>query len=155
MAKQRDRVRMSTDEVAAFLDRARTLIVTTLDPHGAPHMTALWFAREGESLLFETYGSSQKVINLRRDPRIAVLAEDGETYDRLRGVSIQGEAEIVGPGPRLETLMATIVSRNQPGLAEPELAGHVAQMVRKRVVVIVHPSRTMSWDHGKLGLPQG
>jgi len=95
MAKQRDVVRMTPTEVEAFLDASKSLNVATLDKEGAPHMTTLWFARDGDTILFETYGKSQKVLNLRRDPRIAVLCEAGETYDQLRGVSIQGTAELV------------------------------------------------------------
>jgi PPOX class probable F420-dependent enzyme len=152
MAKQRDRVRMSEAEVAAFLDESRTLVVSTLGKDGAPHLTALWFARHDGLLLFETYGASQKVVNLRRDPRIAVLCEAGESYDQLRGVSIQGTAEIVEAEPRLSELMTVIVRRNTPGLDAAKLAEHVAAMIRKRVVIAVCPDRVISWDHRKLAL---
>ena len=151
MPKQRDKVRMSQEEVEAFLDGSKSLIVATLDKDGAPHMTVLWFVRHGDTILFETYGSSQKVLNLRRDPRIAVLCEDGESYQELRGVSIQGTAEIVDGGPRLEELMALIVKRNTPALPPETLGSHVAAMIRKRVVVVVHPDKVISWDHSKLG----
>jgi PPOX class probable F420-dependent enzyme len=150
MAKQRDKVRMTDDEVDAFLAEARTLVVSTLDKDGAPHLTALWFARHDGAILFETYGSSQKVVNLRRDPRIAVLCEAGETYDQLRGVSVQGKAEIVDSGPRLAELMTVVINRNTPGLAPAALAGHVDAMIRKRVVVVVRPDKVISWDHRKL-----
>lgn len=150
MAKQRDAIRMSDTEVAAFLDESRTLIVATLDKEGAPHLTALWFARRGLTVMFETYGASQKVVNLRRDPRIAVMCEAGETYDQLRGVSIKGRAEIVDGGERLNELMALVIRRNTPGLSAETVAEHAAAMAKKRVVVIVHPDKVISWDHRKL-----
>lgn len=150
MAKQRDRIAMSADEVAAFLDQSRTLNVATLGKDGAPHLTALWFARDGEVLLFETYGASQKVVNLRRDPRIAVMCEAGETYQELRGVSIRGRAEIIDAEPRLTERMTFIARRIMPGASEEQLAAHVAHMVQKRVVVSVHPGKVISWDHRKL-----
>lgn len=150
MVKQRDKVRMTDEEVDAFLEDAKTLIVSTVGKDGAPHLTALWFARHDGAILFETYASSQKVVNLRRDPRIAVLCEAGETYDQLRGVSIQGRAQIVDDGPRLAELMTLVVDRNSPGLEPDTLAGHVAAMIRKRVVVVVHPEKVISWDHRKL-----
>jgi PPOX class probable F420-dependent enzyme len=142
---------MSKEEIEAFLDSSKTLMLATLDKHGAPHLTALWFARRGGTVMFETYGASQKIVNLRRDPRVAVLCEQGQTYDQLRGVSISGRAEIVDHGPRLEELMAVIVSRNTPGLNPDTLASHVAAMIRKRIVVIVHAEKIISWDHCKLG----
>jgi len=150
MAKQRDRIAMSADEVAAFLDQSRTLNVATLGKDGAPHLTALWFARDGEVLLFETYGASQKVVNLRRDPRIAVMCEAGETYQELRGVSIRGRAEIIDAEPCLSERMTFIARRIMPGASEEQLAAHVAHMVQKRVVVAVHPGKVISWDHRKL-----
>ena len=150
MAKQRDAIRMSEGEVEAFLDSSKTLVVATLGRQGAPHMTALWFARRGGNVIFETYGASQKVVNLRRDPRLAVLCERGETYDELRGVSISGTAEIVDHGSRLKELMAVIINRNTPGLTPDALASHVAAMIRKRLVVIVHAEKIISWDHRKL-----
>ena len=150
MAKQRDKIRMNPEEVDAFLRETRSLNVATLGKDGSPHMTTLWFAVDDGKVLFETYGSSQKVVNLRRDPRIAVLCESGETYPELRGVSINGRAEIVDADPALTGLMTKIVRKNVPGLDGEHLAQHVAGMTRKRVVVVVHPERVISWDHRKL-----
>jgi PPOX class probable F420-dependent enzyme len=150
MASQRDAIRMSKEEVEAFLDSSKTLVLATLDRQGAPHLTALWFARRGETVMFETYGASQKVMNLRRDTRLAILCEQGESYDQLRGVSITGRAEVVDRGSRLEECMAIIINRNTPGLTPETLAGHVATMIRKRIVVIVHAEKVISWDHRKL-----
>jgi PPOX class probable F420-dependent enzyme len=150
MPKQRDAVRMSADEIEAFLREVKSLNVATLGKDGSPHLTTLWFASHGGDILFETYGSSQKVVNLRRDPRIAVSCEAGLEYQELRGVSISGRAEIVDQQPRLDELMGVIVKRNNPGLGPEDLAAHVARMTKKRVVVVVHPQRIMSWDHRKL-----
>ena len=149
MAKQRDAIRMSDAEIAAFLESRRSMIVSTLLKDGAPHLTTLWFAVKDGTYLFETYGVSQKVVNLRRDPRIALMWEAGETYDELRGVTVNGTAEIVDSEPRLTELMAYIIKRNSPGLGD-HLDEHVANMVRKRVVVAVTPDKIISWDHRKI-----
>lgn len=149
MAKQRDAIRMSEAEILAFVESRRSLIVSTLLKDGSPHLTTLWFAVKDGTYLFETYGSSQKVVNLRRDPRIALMWEAGETYDELCGVTVNGRAEIVESEPRLSELMTYIVRRNSPDLGE-HLAEHVAGMVRKRVVVVVRPDKTVSWDHRKI-----
>jgi PPOX class probable F420-dependent enzyme len=153
MAKQRDKVRMSPEEVTAFLDECKSMIVASLSSDGSPHQTVLWFGvGEDGTYLFETYGKSQKALNLRRDPRVSVLWEKGLKYSELRGVSVSGRAEIVDQGPRLSALMARIVKRNNPDLDDEHLAQHVEQMIQKRVVVVVHPEKTMSWDHRKLGM---
>ncbi len=154
MPKQRDAIRMSEAEIAAFLDTTQTISVATISKDGAPHLTALWFARDGDTILFETYGRSQKVVNIARDPRVAVLAEAGTTYPELHGVSINGRAEIVDAEPRLSALMRKIVSRTGGPSDDATLEQHVAAMVRKRVVIVVHAEKTISWDHRKLGLPR-
>jgi PPOX class probable F420-dependent enzyme len=150
MAKQRDAIRMNDAETAVFLEECRSMIVATLDKDGAPHLTTLWFAVKDGAYVFETYGTSQKVVNLRRDPRISVMWEAGTEYNELRGVTVQGRAEIVEEGPRLLELMRTVVTRNVPQLSGAALDHHVANMARKRVAIVVHPEKTISWDHRKL-----
>jgi PPOX class probable F420-dependent enzyme len=152
MAKMRDAIRMTEDEIVALLDECKSLQVATLDKEGAPHLTTVWFAYRDGAYLFETYGKSQKVVNMRRDPRVAVLAEQGTSYDELRGVSVQGSAEIVDAGEPLLTLMKVIVARNHTGLDEGDVEKIAASMAEKRVVVIVRPDKVISWDHRKLGM---
>lgn len=150
MAKMRDRIRMSESEILALFDECKSLNVATLGKDGYPHQTTLWYAPWEGKILFETYGKSQKVLNLRRDPRISVICEAGEDYDELRGVSIRGRAEIVEEEPRLTELMKICVARNHPGLDDAQATEHAANMAKKRVAIIVHPERVMSWDHRKL-----
>lgn len=152
MAKMRDAIRMSEGEIVALLDECKSLQVATLDRDGAPHLTTVWFAYQDGTYLFETYGKSQKVVNMRRDPRVAVLAEQGTSYDQLRGVSVQGKAEIVDEGEALMRLMKVIVARNHKGLDESEIETIAASMAEKRVVVVVRPDKVISWDHRKLGM---
>jgi PPOX class probable F420-dependent enzyme len=150
MAKQRDAIQMTPAEQDRFLSEVKSMIIATLDKDGAPHQTVLWFAVKDGKYLFETYGRSQKVVNLRRDPRISLLWEDGRTYKELRGLSVQGEAEIVDAEPRLSELMTYIADGNSPPASREERAAHVARMVQKRVVISVTPKRTISWDHRKI-----
>lgn len=150
MAHQRGRIRMSDDEVWAFLDEARHLQVATLGRDGSPHLMTLWFARAGPALVFPSYTRSQKVVNLRRDPRIAVLAEAGSTYDELRGVSINGRAELVDDDPRRIDLACLIEGRYRPAPGEAALRERAERGSRKRTMVLVHPERVRSWDHRKL-----
>src|SRR3972149_2242259 len=121
MAKQRDRVKMSDAEIWSFLEGSKSLNVATLDKDGSPHLTTLWFAVHDGNVLFETYGKSQKVLNLRRDPRISALCEAGTEYNELRGVSIKGHAEIIDQAPRLQELMAVVLKHNNPNMSAEQL----------------------------------
>lgn len=152
MAKMRDAIRMTEPEIASLVGECKSLQVATLDQDGAPHLTTVWFAVEQGAWLFETYGKSQKVVNLRRDPRVALLIEQGAEYSELRGVSIKGRAEIVDGGAELLRLMKLLVARNHKGLDDNEVAVIAESMAEKRVVVSVMPETVMSWDHRKLGM---
>ena len=151
MAKSRDAIRMNDAEIAALFAECKSLQVATLGPKGEPHLTTLWYTVHDGKVIFETYGKSQKVVNLRRDPRIAVLCEAGESYGELRGVSIQGRAELVEDGQRLQELMRVLVDHHFHGQTPEQVASTAAQMAQKRIVVVVHPEKTISWDHRKLG----
>jgi PPOX class probable F420-dependent enzyme len=152
MAKMRDAIRMSETEIVTLLDECKSLQLATLDKDGAPHLTTVWFAYQDGTYLFETYGKSQKVVNIRRDARVAVLAEQGVSYGELRGVSVKGRAEIVDAGDPLLRMMKVIVARNHRGLDEAEVEAIAASMAEKRVVVVVRPDHVISWDHRKLGM---
>ncbi len=141
---------MSEAEISAFLAEAHSLQVATLGKDGAPHLTTVWFAVHEGAILFETYGKSQKVVNLQRDPRIAVLAEDGRTYDQLRGVSINGTAEVIEDNPERTALMRVLVGHHFSGQAAKSLDELAGRMAEKRVVIRVKPDKIMSWDHKKL-----
>jgi PPOX class probable F420-dependent enzyme len=152
MAKMRDAIRMTEAEIVALLDECKSLQVATLDKDGAPHLTTVWFAYQDGTYLFETYGKSQKVVNLRRDARVSVLAEQGTEYSELRGVSVQGKAQIVDAGEPLQRLMEVIVARNHRGLDVGDVTKIAASMAEKRVVIVVQPEKVISWDHRKLGM---
>jgi PPOX class probable F420-dependent enzyme len=151
MAKQRDAIRMTPAEIATLYDQCKSLQVATLDKDGAPHLTTVWYLVDGDgNFLFETYGKSQKVVNMRRDPRVALLLEAGTEYAELRGLSVQGRAEIVDGGDRLMVLMGDLVRHHNPELTAQQAAAVTAQMAAKRVVVIVRADKLISWDHRKL-----
>jgi PPOX class probable F420-dependent enzyme len=106
---------------------------------------------DGE-IWFETKAKSQKAVNLRRDPTITVMIEDGQSYDTLRGVSIDGKAEIVDDP---ETILRVGVSvwERYTGPYTDEMRPFIDQMMNNRICVRVVPSRLRSWDHRKLGMP--
>ena len=86
---------MTDEEIAEFIERSRTATMATVLADGRPHLVAMWYAVLDGEIWFETKAKSQKAVNLRRDPTITVMIEDGQTYNTLRGVSIDGQAEIV------------------------------------------------------------
>ena len=151
MAKKRDLIRMTDAEIWPFIESRKSLQVATLNKDGSAQLTTLWFAVVDGAIVFETFTKSQKIVNLKRDPRIAVLVEDGTTYDQLRGVSINARAELVDEPAEVERYAAHIVRKNNPEVP-PEMVPQAAKMMaQKRTVVVIRPERIASWDHRKLG----
>jgi PPOX class probable F420-dependent enzyme len=148
---QRAQITMTDDEVAAFVERSRTASIATLGPTGAPHVVAMWYAVIDGQIWFETKSRSQKAQNLRRDPRITCLIEDGLTYDTLRGVSLEGRGEIVEDPDQLWRVGVSVWERYTGPYTE-EARPLVEFMLQKRVAVRVDVDRVRSWDHRKLGL---
>ena len=76
MANERARIALTADEVAQLLRDARTMVLVTNGPDGVPDPVPMWFVvDEGGSVWMRTYATSQKVLNLERDPRFAALVE--------------------------------------------------------------------------------
>lgn len=144
-------VRLSEAEVADFLGSRLKVQVGTVGPSGAPHLATLFYVLDEGRIAFWTYGASQKVKNLRRDPRITCLVEDGEDYVELRGVSVSGRATLVEEYDAVRALGARVLARMAGGADVGALGGDIVDaQARKRVGVIVEPDRVASWDHRKM-----
>jgi PPOX class probable F420-dependent enzyme len=148
---QRSQIAMSDDEIATYLAQQRTMNMVTVGPTGMPHAVAMWYGLVDGQIWFETKARSQKAVNLRRDPRITCLVEDGYTYDTLRGVSIEGVAEIVDDPDVLFEVGVSVWERYN-GPYSDEVKPLVEIMLNKRVAVRVDVQRMRSWDHRKLGM---
>ncbi len=149
---QRAHVRMTGEEVGQYLDGRRTMSMATISGDGDIHLVAMWYGFVGGLIAVETKAKSQKVVNLRNDPRVTVMVESGESYDQLRGVQIAGRAEVREDNDSMFELGVSIFTRYQAPYT-PELKPMVEQLIHNRVAVIVHPLKVVSWDHTKLGLP--
>ena len=150
--KQRDLIKMTPDEVDAFLNEKHTATMCTLFGDGSIHAVGMWYGFIDGCVAMESKAKAQKVLNLRRDPRITVLIEEGMAYEELRGVSIVGTAEIIEDRDRLWEVGVSVFSRYNAPYTE-EMAPFVEALINKRVAIKVHPKRTVTWDHRKLSLP--
>lgn len=150
--KQRDLVVMTPDEVDAFLHERRPMTMCTLNHDGSIHAVAMWYGFLEGSIAIETKGKSQKAVNLRRDPRLTCMFEDGDVYEELRGVELVGRAELIDDPDRMWALGVDLFERYYGGYTD-EMRPLVEAMLNKRIVAKLHVERTVSWDHRKLGLP--
>ena len=156
MASGRNAVTMSDDEIEQFLTENMKVQIATIGPDGTPHLTTLFYVLEDGMLAFWTYGRSQKVVNLRRDPRITCLVEDGEDYFELRGVTIQGKARLVEEYDDIRALGCRVAKRMAGDVDLGDFGDEIVEkQARKRVGIVVEPVKVASWDHHKMAGPPG
>jgi PPOX class probable F420-dependent enzyme len=151
LPSRRDQIRMTDEELHAFLDEQMVMSCATIGPSGRPHLVSLWYVPDGTQLRGWTYAKSQKARNLDRDPRATLLVEGGVQYQELRGAMLECDAELEREPARVAEYGLALFERYTGG----ELATEVRQMVEvqapKRVGLRFVPTRIVSWDHGKLG----
>ena len=152
MANQRQSIALNEDEVWAFIAEQRDMHVATINKDGTPHLTTNWFAfPRARQIAFNSYEGSQKVVNLRRDPRITLLFADGDTYGELRGASLKGRVRFTDDVDENLEVLRAIAERNMK-YTETRLTGAATPENRsvKRTCMIVEIDRIISWDHRKL-----
>jgi PPOX class probable F420-dependent enzyme len=150
---RRAQIELTDAEQAELLEEERVVIVSSLGPRGWPHSMPMWFlVRDGEIWCW-TYGKSQKVRNLERDPRATLLIEAGHEYTELRGIQIEAEAELVRDVERVAEFGKELAIRYTDGIdsIEGDAAAALEAQAAKRVAMRFEPIRTATWDHRKLG----
>ncbi len=155
MSSGRDAVKLTDREVQDLLAENLKVQVASIGADGVPHLSTLFYIVRDGRVVFWTYGRSQKIKNLERDPRVSALVEDGADYFELRGVSITGHAEIVRDHDAIYSIGAEVATRMVAAESFEALGDlgreTVEKQARKRVGVIVHPEKVASWDHRKIG----
>jgi nitroimidazol reductase NimA-like FMN-containing flavoprotein (pyridoxamine 5'-phosphate oxidase superfamily) len=147
---RRDQITMSDEEVAGFLDEQRIVTCATLGPRGWPHLMPLFYTVRAAEIWAWTYGKSQKVRNLERDPRATLQVEAGEQYHELRGVMVEAET-VVHSDHELVTEFGLELATRYGGAVGDEFVEVVRAQAAKRVALQFMPVRTATWDHRKLG----
>lgn len=167
MPSRRDMIRMTPDEVTAYLGGRRTLNLASFGPDGNIHLVAMWYgfldganvhrpdvgfgpSGAGGEIVIETFAKSQKVRNFRRDPRFTALVESGDDYGELAGVELVGTAAILEDHAVVLESCKAVLSRYQSFATAEDLAFAAEIAANKRVCVKLHVERIVSWDHGKL-----
>lgn len=148
MSRRAD-VRMTGAEVEAFLHEPHHLQVATIGPDGRPHLVAMWYGLVDGVPVLWTYARSQKVVNLRRDPRLTCLAESGRRYDELKGVELVARGTILDDPASVLRAGQSVFDRYMGPFTEDDRS-HLERMSAKRVAVRIDVEHVVSWDHAKL-----
>ena len=145
---------MTDEELTEFLDDQKIVICATLGPRGRPHLVPLWYVSDGAELRGWTFAKSQKAKNLERDPHATLQVEAGVRYHELRGVMLECDVAVEHDDERVADYGRALFRRyggEQDGELAPEVEQMIVAQAPKRVGLRFTPTRTVTWDHRKLG----
>jgi PPOX class probable F420-dependent enzyme len=150
MPSRRDQIRMTDEELRDFLDEQKIVSVATVGPKGRPHLVPLWYVRDGDALTGWTFAKSQKARNLERDAHATLQVEAGVEYQELRGVMFECDVDVERDAEKVARFGRALFDRYAPGggSAVDEM---IEKQAPKRIGLRFKPTRTVSWDHRKLG----
>jgi PPOX class probable F420-dependent enzyme len=81
-----------TGEYRNFLmEQVRTAKLATVRKDGRPHVTPVWFELDGDTLVFATWHTSVKAINIKRDGRVCLCVDDEKppfSYIQIEGTAV-------------------------------------------------------------------
>ena len=151
MPSRRGAISLTDAEQEQFLTDGWTLQVASNGHKGFPHLVAMWYVVIDGKIHFTTFAKSQKILNLRRDPKITCMLEAGKGYAELKGLVIEGEAELIEDTPFTAKVMGMVGAKYNGIPAPTETPEAALKVASKRVIVKVNPVDVYSWDHSKLG----
>ena len=128
--------------IQRYLGTKGVMLLGTINADGAPLITVMWFLHDPAAITLISVDGLQKVQNLRRDPRLHLVAESGARGDEIMGVAIRGRAEFLGDTPARRALATRLLDKYHPHL-EQYWGGRA--MPADRVMFRVVPRQVRTW----------
>lgn len=129
--------------IQKFLATKEVAVLATAQADGSPLAMPMWFLHAPDTLTMISVADTQKVRNVRRDPRVSVVAE-AVVGGEVRGVTVQGRVEFLSDGPERRALIERF--HEKYGGLQRLWAGKA--MPANRVMFKIVPSRVRSWGLG-------
>jgi PPOX class probable F420-dependent enzyme len=99
-----------TSEYTHFLmDQLRTAKLAIVRKDGRPHVTPVWFELDGDTLVFTTWHTSVKAVNIKRDGRVCLCVDD--EIPPFSYIQIEGTAVLSTDNEALKYWSTRIASR--------------------------------------------
>ena len=133
---------LADPRIQAFLATKHVVVLAMLGPDGAPIATPMWFLHAPDELFMISVDGLPKVHNLRRDPRVSVVAEITTPEGAIRGVTVRGRVEFLTESAERRGLTGRFLEKYHPRL-ERLWGGRV--MPPNRVMFRIAPQHVRSW----------
>jgi PPOX class probable F420-dependent enzyme len=134
-------MRLDDPKIERFLATKDVVVLAIVKADGAPLAMPMWFLHDPAELTMISFGATQKIRNLHRDPRVCVVGEGGPKGE-VKGVAVHGRVEFLADGPARRALAERFVEKYRPYL-ERRWGGRA--MPSDRVMFRIVPSRVRAW----------
>ncbi len=146
---RRNQIGMTFEELTAYLDEARNMALCTVGKDGYPHVVAMSYMVKDSIIYMSSFKKAQKVLNAKRNKKVAVMVESGRGYSDLKGVLIRGDCEVIENSEDVCQIMKEVRDFQGTTVSLEEDAV-LKERAKKRAVLKITPVKTSSWDHTKL-----
>ena len=137
--------RLADARVQQYLGAKEVVVLATVGADGAPLAMPMWFLHDPATITMISQADTQKVRNLRRDPRVAVVAESVGASGDIRGVTVRGRAAFLDDTAERRALVERLLAKYHPRL-ERLWSGRA--MPPDRVLFRIAPGHVRSWGLG-------
>ncbi len=151
---RRNQIEFSEEEISEYLIKSRTMILVSNGKDGYPHPMPMWYAIDDKKCIYmTTFRKSQKVKNLRKDPKAALLIESGDAYQELKSLIIYTNVELIEEVEAVKDILEQIALQrgDMQENANEDIREGMMKTAEKRIGMKFKPKRIVSWDHSKLG----
>ena len=126
---------MIPEELQELLTKTNSAIVAVNRPSGGPQVTPVWYLWDGEAFYFSTTTDRAKFSNIKRDPAISLIVDEGSKY-----VAVYGQAQII------ESDFADIAERLITKYVAPEQQHQWVKITQApgRIIVKLKPEKVVA-----------
>ena len=145
----RDTLKMSDEEITAFLATSQWGRLGTVSADGEPHVAPIGFHLHNDRLYFHGLLRSRRSRDLQAEERVSLCVDDGvgadSSYAKRRGVIVYGTCRRLGDDD------AALVADLRPGYAQRFFDDPNKDFERRTHAWFeITPYRFASWDFGKI-----
>lgn len=135
----RSQLRMTPEELDAFLRRERTCHVATVSADGLPHVVPLWFVWDTGAMYVNSLKRSRRMADIERGSPVSVCVDGGDEYAELHGAVLYGSFQPVADTTEIRRMFG---EKYWHGMDIPE--------VRSHAWLVLRPDKIVSWDFKKI-----
>jgi len=129
------------------------MILVSNGKDGHPHPMPMWFAVDIDNCIYmTTFRKSQKINNLRKDPRATLLIESGDEYEELKGLVVYTDVELIEDVESIRHILEQItLQRSEIQKSDnKDISQGMLKTAEKRIGLKFTLTKILSWDHSKL-----